>query len=134
MTTAEDQATTENQLEEVSRIDEKVIREIVRTAAKSVTGVADISEGNPIKNITGIFGQSQKARGVLVTSGVREAIVDVNLIVNYGNPIPEIMDRVRAEVRRAVREMCGLDAKVVNVVVVDIRFEAGDPVRAAMVA
>ena len=95
--------------------------------------MADIAEGNPIKNITGMFSQNQKARGVLVTSGVREAIVDVNLIVNYGNPIPEIMDRVRNEVRRAVREMCGLDAKVVNVVVVDIKFEAGDPVRAAMV-
>ena len=117
----------------MSRIDEKVIREIVRTAAKSVTGVADISEGSPIKNITGLFSQGQKARGVLVTSGVREAIVDVNLIVNYGNPIPEIMDRVRTEVRKAVREMCGLDAKVVNVIVVEIRFENADPVRAAMV-
>jgi uncharacterized alkaline shock family protein YloU len=130
----EETTTDIRQLEEISRIEDRVTGAVIRTAALGVTGVVEVKgDESLIKNITGILGQGTKDRGVTVTSGSREAIVDLSLVVRYGNPIPEIINNVRVEVKREVQEVCGLDAKVVNIIVSDIKFDGPDPIRAAQV-
>ena len=51
----------------------------------------------------------------------------------YGDSIPEIIDKVRTEVRRDVQKICGMDAKAVNVNVTDIRFDETHHMRATQV-
>ena len=66
--------------------------------------------------------ESSKARGVEVEAGRREAIFDIELTVEYGHSIPEIVKAVRESVATQLMMQVGLMAKEVNVKVSAIVF------------
>ena len=67
-------------------------------------------------------GADQRARGVAVEAGKREAILDIELRIIYGFSLPETVVKVRHNVARRVIELCGLVAKEININVVGIEF------------
>ena len=74
-----------------------------------------------------VGGREQRARGVGVEAGRKNAILDIDLRVVYGYSIPETVVKVRQHVARQVLELCGLVAKEINIHIVGIEFASRIP-------
>jgi uncharacterized alkaline shock family protein YloU len=111
-------------------IEDEVIAAIAGVAAKEVEGVASLGTSS-IRRILAerLGGAQQKARGVDVEAGKKEAIVDLTLNIIYGFSIPQIVIDVRKTVATRLLEIAGLIAKEINVSVVGIEFPERMPGR-----
>ncbi|MEU0951304.1 Asp23/Gls24 family envelope stress response protein [Streptomyces niveus] len=65
-------------------------------------------------------------RGVRVEVGEKQAAVDVNVVMEYGYPIPRTTDDIRSGVSDAVQSMTGLDVVEVNIDVLDVHVPGSD--------
>ena len=103
-----------------------VVAKIAGIAAREVDGVHDLTPMGAGAAIAGIATRitrgDQRASGVSVEVGQREAAVDLNMTVNYGVSIPQVALSVRQNIMARVREMTGLTVKEVNINVADLYF------------
>lgn len=104
-------------------IQNEVIGAIAGVAAREVEGVSSLGASSIRRTIVERFGGAeQRARGVAVEAGRREAILDIELRVIYGFSIPETVVTVRRNVAHRVLQMCGLVTKEINVNILGIEF------------
>ncbi len=104
-------------------IDDDVIGAIAGVAAKEIEGVSELGGQSLRRTIAErVGGSEERARGVEVEAGRREAILDLELRVVYGFSIPEIVIKVRQVVAHRVLELLGLVTKEINVKVTNIDF------------
>ena len=104
-------------------IDDEVIAAVAGVAAREIEGVASLGASSIRSTISErVGGREQRARGVGVEAGRREAILDIDLQVVYGFSIPETVVKVRHNVAHRVLELCGLVTKEINIDVVGIEF------------
>jgi uncharacterized alkaline shock family protein YloU len=103
-----------------------VVAKIAGLAAREIEGVQDLVATGAGASIAGlatrVTGGTQRAQGVSVEVGEREAAVDLNLVVYYGVSIPQVADAVRTNVISRVGAMTGLVVKEVNIAVTDLYF------------
>ncbi len=103
-----------------------VVAKIVGMAAREINGVQELvgtGAGAAISGIaTRVTGGDQRAQGVNVEVGEREAAVDLNMVVYYGVSIPEVADAVRRNIIDRVSAMTGLIVKEINIAVTDLYF------------
>ena len=106
-----------------TEIDDEVIGAVAGVAAREIEGVSSLGTSSIRRAIAErVGGAEQRARGVAVEAGRREAILDIELQVIYGFSIPETIVKVRQNVARRVLEMCGLVSKEININVTGIEF------------
>jgi uncharacterized alkaline shock family protein YloU len=111
-------------------IEDEVIAAIAGVAAREVEGVASLGASSIRATIAERVGaREERARGVGVEVGRREAILDIDLRVQYGYSIPETVVEVRHNVAGKLLTLCGLVAKEINVDVVGIEFPERMPGR-----
>ncbi|HUC90854.1 MAG TPA: Asp23/Gls24 family envelope stress response protein [Paenibacillus sp.] len=103
----------------------EVIEVIAGLATVEVPGVAGMS-GGFAGGIAELLGRKNLSKGVKVEVGQREAAVDVSIIVEYGNRIPEIASDIQRNVKRSIEVMTGLTVVEVNVHIHDVHFKAGE--------
>ncbi|MGN7455893.1 Asp23/Gls24 family envelope stress response protein [Paenibacillus pasadenensis] len=103
----------------------EVIEVIAGLATIEVGGVAGMS-GGLAGGIAELLGRKNLSKGVKVEVGHREAAVDVSIIVEYGNPIPEIASEIQRNVKKSIEMMTGLIVVEVNVHIHDVYFKAGE--------
>ena len=104
-------------------IDDEVIGAIAGVAAREIEGVASLGTSSIRRSVAErVGGREQRARGVGVEAGRREAILDIDVRVIFGHSIPETVVKVRQNVANRVLEMCGLVTKEININVVGIEF------------
>jgi uncharacterized alkaline shock family protein YloU len=106
-----------------TEINDEVIGSIAGVATREIEGVSSLGTSSIRRSLAErVGGAEQKARGVAVEAGRREAILDIDLRVVYGYSIPETVVKVRHNVARRVLELCGLVAKEININVIGIEF------------
>jgi len=93
------------------RIEPDVVGAIAGLAASEVPGVAGMSGVSLVEMLR----KSNLSKGVRVTIGEREAIVDLYIVLEYGVKIPEVAQRVQENVRNAIETMTSLQVVEVNV-------------------
>jgi len=93
------------------RIEPDVVGAIAGLAATEVPGVAGMSGVTLVEMLR----KSNLSKGVRVTIGEREAIVDLYIVLEYGVKIPEVAQRVQENVRSAIETMTALQVVEVNV-------------------
>ena len=74
----------------------------------------------------------ERMQGVAVEVGEREAAVDLTVVVEYGESIPEIAKTLRENITRRIEGMTGLTVTEVNITVNDLHFpgdETAEPAR-----
>lgn len=103
----------------------EVIEVIAGLATIEVPGVAGMS-GGFAGGIAELLGRKNLSKGVKVEVGQREAAVDVSIIVEYGNRIPEIAAEIQRNVKRSIEMMTGLTVVEVNVHIHDVHFKTGE--------
>lgn len=118
-------------VEGTTEINDEVFASIAGYAARQVEGVVRVGGGGIIQSVAGRIesDSTSYSRGVHVEAGRREAIFDIELVVEYGHPIPTIVDALRRRVSKEVSEQTGLTVKGVNLRVTDIQFGREAPER-----
>ena len=104
----------------VVKISEDVVGVIAGIAASEIKGVAGLSA-----TLTGgitqvVTGKRNVTKGVKVTVGEKDAIIDMIISVEYGFRIPEVVEKVQENVLTTVEAITGLKVSAVNIFVNNI--------------
>lgn len=102
-----------------------VVTKVASIAAREVPGVYELGGG--AARAIGSVGQrvglsTQRTQGVAVEVGEREAAIDLTLVIDYGESIPQVSQAVRDNVIKRVEGITGLSVKEVNIAVDDLYF------------
>ncbi|MCL2462287.1 MAG: Asp23/Gls24 family envelope stress response protein [Defluviitaleaceae bacterium] len=98
------------------QIADEVIATIAGTAALEIDGVAGMG-GGIVGGISDMLGRKNLAKGVAVTVNGADAVIDLFIVVKFGNKIQEISTEVQKRVKVAVETMTGLNVPEVRVTV-----------------
>ena len=94
-------------------ISEDVLCAIAASAALEIDGVAGLMNASGKKNA---------GKGVKIVIEDDRAVVNVYLMVAYGQPIPEVAEKVQGAVISAMIDMAGFAVQEVNVHVGGVSF------------
>ena len=109
-----------------------VVQKIAGKASRETPGVHELGTGRARtmgamrQRIPGSSGPSV-GQGVAVEVGEREAAVDLDVVVEYGESIPGVADQVRRNVVRAIERFTGLQVIEVNIAVDDVYIPSDEP-------
>ena len=102
-----------------------VVTKVASFAALEVPGVFALGGGvaRAVGDVRSRVGMSDsRTQGVSVEVGEREAAVDLTLVIEYGESIPQVCEAVRNNVIKRVEGTTGLSVIEVNIVVNDLYF------------
>ena len=97
------------------KIENDVIAVIAGVAVSEVSGVYGMQGGFAGGISEVLKGKKNLAKGIKVETENNKAKIDVNIIVEYGARIPDVAFEIQNKVKKAVKEMTGLDVLEVNV-------------------
>ena len=105
----------------IVKISDEVVSVIAGIAADEIQGIVEIPHGGS-SNISQILKGKKASSGkaVKVTLEEDKAIIELNVAVEYGMRIPEVVASVQENVKRTVEAMTGLKVDKVNVNVQNI--------------
>jgi uncharacterized alkaline shock family protein YloU len=103
------------------KIADEVVGIITGLAATEIDGVAGMS-GGIAGGIADMLGRKSLSKGVKVEVAEGAATVDVYVIIDYGNSIPDVAWKIQDNVKQAIEGMTGLNVKAVNVHVQGVNF------------
>ncbi len=97
-------------------IADDVVSVIARIAAESVEGVHQLGDSN----LRGVFSRLGRHGGIESEVGLKEAAIDVDIVVEYGVPITKVASTLRKQIINQVEFMTGRNVVEVNINVVDV--------------
>lgn len=105
-----------------------VVAKIAGIAASEVSGIYALGGGaaRAMGAVRERIGGTSASQGVAVEVGERQAAVDVDVVVEYGNSIADVANGVRRNIISSITWMTGLEVTEVNVNVVDIHIPGED--------
>ncbi len=104
----------------IVKISDEVVSVIAGIAAQEIDGVSDYQIGGS-NNLSSILkGKKSLGKSTKVTLLDDKATIDINLSVEYGVKIMEVVSQVQNNVKRTVEAMTGLVVEAVNVYVQNI--------------
>jgi uncharacterized alkaline shock family protein YloU len=106
-----------------------VVLKIAGIAAREVPGVHDMGGG--ATRAMGAAAQKvglgdERTQGVSVEVGELETAVDLTVVIDYGESIPQVANAIRANVIKRIEGITGLTVTEVNVSVNDLHFADAD--------
>jgi len=107
------------------RINHSVIAGIVRLATQSVKGVVNVGGAGVVEGLTDFFAKKESERGVSVTEcedGGYE--IEVRVVLRFGVDLAKTGTVIQDSIREQILSMTGNHAKIINVVIDDIKQEA----------
>ncbi|WP_392972714.1 Asp23/Gls24 family envelope stress response protein [Streptomyces sp. LN245] len=107
-------------------IADDVVAKIAAASARDVPGIHGLGTGmtRALGSVRDRVpaGRPGQTRGVGVEVGERQTAVDLDVVVEYGYPITDVIADMRVAVVSAVERMTGLEVVEVNVAVGDVRL------------
>lgn len=97
-------------------IADEVVSVIARIAAEQVEGVHQLGDSN----LRGVFSRLGRHGGIESEVGLKEAAIDVDVVVEYGFPITKVASVLRKQIIDTVEYMTGRRVVEVNINVVDV--------------
>lgn len=101
-----------------------VVSKVAGISAREVAGVHALGGGaaRALGGVTSAVGLDQKSQGVAVEIGETEAAVDLTVVIDYGESIPQVSKAIRDNVANRIEGITGLKVTEVNVAVNDLYF------------
>ncbi|MBA2429951.1 MAG: Asp23/Gls24 family envelope stress response protein [Solirubrobacterales bacterium] len=115
----------------ITTIADAVVSKVAGIAAREVPGVYNMGGGaaRAVGGFTSRIGFSDdRTQGVGVEVGEREAAVDLTLVIEYGESIPQVSSAVRDNVAKRIEGITGLSVTEVNITVNDLYFPGDEAV------
>jgi len=106
-------------------ISDAVVTKVAGIAAREVRGVHNLGGGvsRTLGSVTQRVGIGDgRTQGVSVEVGEREAAVDLTVIVEFGESVPQVSQAIRENVIKRIEGITGLSVTEVNVAVNDLYF------------
>lgn len=106
-----------------------VVTKVAGIATREVPGVHALGGGasRAIGSMTQKVGLDDgRSQGVSVEVGEREAAVDLTIVVEYGESIPDVSSQIRENVSKRIEAITGLSVTEVNIAVNDLHFPGDD--------
>lgn len=106
-------------------IADSVVNKVAGIAAREVPGIYQLggAGARALGSVTQRVGIGDlRTQGVSVEVGERQAAVDLTLVVEYGESIPQIAQQLRDHVIKRVESITGLEVTEVNIAVDDLHF------------
>ncbi len=106
-------------------IADDVVAKVAGIATREVAGVHDLGGGaaRAVGAMTQRVGiGDERTQGVSVEVGEREAAIDLTVVIEYGESIPEVSNSIRENVIKRLEGITGLQAAEVNITVNDLYF------------
>lgn len=110
----------------VVKISEDVVGVIAGIAASELDGIKGLSATTTGGITQVVTGKRNLAKGVKVTVGDNDAIIDLVFGIKYGLRIPEVVSTVQEKVKETVETITGLKVSAVNVFINDVYQEGPD--------
>lgn len=110
-------------------IAESVVTKVAGISAAEVPGVHELGAGaaRAVGTVTQRVGLTDShTQGVSVEVGEKEAAIDLTIVIDYGESIPQVSDEVRQQVIKRVEGITGLQVVEVNISVNDLYFPGDD--------
>ena len=110
-------------------IADAVVAKVAGIATREVAGVHNLGGG--AARAMGAVGQrvgigDERTQGVSVEVGEREAAIDLTVVIEYGESIPDVCNSIRENVIKRLEGITGLQAAEVNITVNDLYFPGDD--------
>lgn len=112
-----------------TQIADSVVSKIAALATREIPGVQSMGRG-----LSRAFGSlrgrmpgastDSSTQGIAVEVGERQAAVDIDIVVYYGQSVVEVSEAVRANVIERIETMTGLEVTEVNIAVDDLYLES----------
>ncbi len=107
----------------VVKISEEVVGVIAGISASEIEGIVGLHP-----TLTGgitqvVTGKRNVTKGVKVTVGEQDAIIDMAVGIIYGYKIPETVEKAQRSVKEQVETITGLKVSAVNVIVNNIHLK-----------
>lgn len=106
--------------------DDKVIKKISGLAINEIPGILAM-DGGLIGNLTGKISDAissdkdnDPTKGIDAEVGQKQVALDLDVICEYGQNIPEIFSQATALIKKRIHDMTGLDVVEVNMHVKDV--------------
>ena len=100
---------------------------IVRLATQSVPGVVNVGGGGVVEGLTDFFSKKESERGVRVSeSGEGGYDIEVRVVLEFGVDLAKIGLSIQESIRDQILSMTGNHAKVIDVVIDDIKMEGNE--------
>ncbi len=99
--------------------DTSVVEKIAALAAREIKGILDL-KGGLLSGITENFGGYDVTKGVDAEVGEKEVVVNIKLILEFGQSAPRIFQELRQYIGQQLEQMTGLKLVELNVDVVDV--------------
>ena len=104
----------------VVKISDEVVSVIAGIAAQEIDGILDAQLG-VANNLSNLFkGKKGPAKATKVTLEEDKAVIDMNVAVEYGIKIMDVVVQVQSNVKKTVEAMTGLYVESVNIYVQSI--------------
>lgn len=106
-----------------------VVTKVAGIAAREVRGVHELGGGvsRTLGSVTQRVGiGSEHSQGVSVEVGEREAAVDLTVVIEFGESVPQVSQAIRENVIKRIEGITGLSVTEVNVAVNDLYFPGDD--------
>ncbi len=110
-------------------IADSVVTKVAGIAAREVPGVYQLggASARALGSVTQRVGIGDvRTQGVSVEVGERQAAVDLTVVVEYGESIPQLTQHVREQIIKRVEGITGLEVTEVNIAVDDLHFPGDD--------
>ena len=104
-------------------ISEDVVAVIAGKAITETPGVYEMAGGFAGGISEVLSGKKNLSKGIKVQVDSKEAMIDVNIIVEYGSRIPDVAFDIQNRVKTAVESMTGLKVTTVNVHIQGVNTE-----------
>ncbi|MFE9816211.1 Asp23/Gls24 family envelope stress response protein [Streptomyces sp. NPDC005773] len=110
-------------------IADNVVATIAGIAARETDGVYSLG-GSASRALGSVRDRvaktSDPSRGVKVEVGEEQAAIDLDVVVEYGEPIGDAAKEIRSRVTDAVETMTGLEVVEINIRVLDVHLAGSD--------
>jgi uncharacterized alkaline shock family protein YloU len=101
-----------------TKVANAIVEKIAFIAANEIEGVADLSpKSGGLKQILNLLNPD---KGIRVEVGTKEVAIDLDISVEYGSRIPEIVRNIRKNITEKITQMTGLDVVELNINVNDL--------------
>ena len=97
---------------------EEVVASIAMLAARPIQGIHSVGKAGLLRRVMG----QHPTRGVNAEVGETQAILDVELVIEYGADIHKISSRLRERIFADVKQMAGRDVVDVNIKITGIEL------------